>query len=266
MLCKNQRSNQGSIKKQEKINIMKENISENIEQYIKGELSEDERISFENKLKSDKELSKEVAFELSIISQYKNKGEQIDKENIEKLKLIEINKSFRNKTDTKKVICWSIISSMAACIIILISFNIYSNYMMNSAFDDYYTKADYNESLSRGNDSNNNIKVEEYYKNGNFKELIDYYISTKDSNICIDQLLVSIAYIETNNLEKAIELLNREINKGDINPNYQSAYWYLALAYTKAHEKVNAIKILDLIIIQDSFYKEKAIKLKKRLI
>lgn len=246
---------------------MRENISEIVELYIKGKLSEEEKKAFEFEINSDEELKKEVAYELSIISQYKNKGSEIDKESLDILKKIDKNEIFKNKNNTKRIIYWSLISSMAASFLILIGYNFYTNYVMNNAFNDYYIRVDNNEGLSRGDNDKckNEIRLEEYYKKEKFKEVIDIYEDSKESNECIDKLLVSITYIETNNFDKAIELLNNETSKGNINPNYQSAYWYLALAYTKAHDKDMAIETLNEIIIQDSYYKSKATQLKARL-
>ena len=140
------------------------------------------------------------------------------------------------------------ITSIAAIIAIVFSFNIYQdNRRMDKLFETYYTPLEYDSQLmSRGVDT---ISLElasamESYQNKDYATALKKFetISNVDENYLIYK---SICLLEIEQTEDAITLLEKLVANGEGTEYYQQACWYLALAYLCNHEKEKAVDIMN---------------------
>ena len=140
------------------------------------------------------------------------------------------------------------ITSIAAIIAIVFSFNIYQdNRKMDKLFETYYTPLEYDSQLlSRGDDA---ISLElasamESYQNKDYATALKKFetISNVDENYLIYK---SICLLEIEQTEDAITLLEKLVANGEGTEYYQQACWYLALAYLCNYEKEKAVDIMN---------------------
>ena len=149
------------------------------------------------------------------------------------------------------------ITSIAAIIVIVFSFNIYQdNRRMDKLFETYYTPLEYDSQLmSRGDDT---ISLElasamESYQNKDYATALKKFetISNVDENYLIYK---AICLLETEQTEDAITLLEKLVANGEGTEYYQQACWYLALAYLREHESDEALNILNSNSIESEIY------------
>lgn len=140
------------------------------------------------------------------------------------------------------------ITSIAAIIAIVFSFNIYQdNRRMDKLFETYYTPLEYDSQLmSRGDDT---ISLElasamESYQNKDYATALKKFetISNVDENYIIYK---SICLLETEQTKDAITLLEKLVAKGEGTEYYQQACWYLALAYLLDHKEDKVMDVLN---------------------
>ena len=140
------------------------------------------------------------------------------------------------------------ITSIAAIIAIVFSFNIYQdNRRMDKLFETYYTPLEYDSQLmSRGDDT---ISLElasamESYQNKDYATALKKFetISNVDENYLIYK---SICLLETEQTKDAITLLEKLVAKGEDTEYYQQACWYLALAYLLNHKEDKVMDVLN---------------------
>ena len=152
----------------------------------------------------------------------------------------------QQKSKVRKIVMS--ITSIAAIIAIVFSFNIYQdNRRMDKLFETYYTPLEYDSQLmSRGDDT---ISLElasamESYQNKDYATALKKFetISNVDENYLIYK---SICLLETEQTKDAITLLEKLVAKGEGTEYYQQACWYLALAYLCNHEKEKAVDIMN---------------------
>ena len=140
------------------------------------------------------------------------------------------------------------ITSIAAIIAIVFSFNIYQdNCRMDKLFETYYIPQEYDSQLmSRGDDaiSPELASAMESYQNKDYATALKKFetISNVDENYLIYK---SICLLEIEQTEDAITLLEKLVANGEGTEYYQQACWYLALAYLCNHEKEKAVNIMN---------------------
>ena len=148
------------------------------------------------------------------------------------------------------------ITSIAAIIAIVFSFNIYQdNRRMDKLFETYYTPLEYDSQLmSRGVDT---ISLElasamESYQNKDYATALKKFetISNVDENYLIYK---AICLLETEQTEDAITLLEKLVANGEGTEYYQQACWYLALAYLCNHDKDRFLDIIELNLYPDEY-------------
>lgn len=137
------------------------------------------------------------------------------------------------------------ITSIAAIIAIVFSFNIYQdNRRMDKLFETYYTPLEYDSQLmARGDDtiSHELASAMEAYQNKDYATALQRFntMPQVDENYLIYK---AICLLETEQTEDAITLLEKLVANGEGTEYYQQACWYLALAYLRNHEKANFMK------------------------
>lgn len=147
------------------------------------------------------------------------------------------------------------ITSIAAIIAIVFSFNIYQdNRRMDKLFETYYTPLEYDSQLmSRGEEtiSSDLTYAMEAYQNKDYVTALQKFntISQVDENYLIYK---AICLLETEQTEDAITLLEQLVANGEGTEYYQQVCWYLALAYLRNHEDDKVIDFLFKISINNS--------------
>ena len=140
------------------------------------------------------------------------------------------------------------ITSIAAIIAIVFSFNIYQdNRRMDKLFETYYTPLEYDSQLmSRGDDiiSPELTSAMKAYQNMDYVTALQRFnaMPQMDENYLIYK---AICLLETEQTEDAITLLEKLVGNGEGTEYYQQACWYLALAYLCNHEKDKVLNIIQ---------------------
>lgn len=144
------------------------------------------------------------------------------------------------------------ITSIAAIIAIVFSFNIYQdNRRMDKLFETYYTPLEYDSQLmSRGEEtiSPELTSAMEAYQSKDYATALQRFnaIPQMDENYLIYK---AICLLETDKTKDAIFLLEELVGNGEGTEYYQQACWYLALAYLYEHKEE---KIIELSIRNES--------------
>lgn len=152
----------------------------------------------------------------------------------------------KKKTNRNSFI--AIITSIAAIMAIVFSFNIYQdNRRMDKLFETYYTPLEYDSQLmARGDEiiSPELTSAMEAYQNKDYATALQRFnaIPQVDENYLIYK---AICLLETDKTKDAISLLEKLVDNGESTEYYQQACWYLALAYLCNHEDEKAIKIMQ---------------------
>lgn len=141
------------------------------------------------------------------------------------------------------------ITSIAAIIAIVFSFNIYQdNRRMDKVFEAYYTPLEYDSQLmSRGEEtiSSDLTHAMEAYQNKDYATALQRFnaIPQMDENY---RIYKAICLLETDKIKDAISLLEELVNNGEGTEYYQQACWYLALAYLHNHEEDKFLNFVEL--------------------
>lgn len=139
------------------------------------------------------------------------------------------------------------ITSIAAIIAIVFSFNIYQdNRRMDKLFETYYTPLEYDSQLmSRGEEtiSPELTSAMEAYQSKDYATALQRFnaIPQMDENYLIYK---AICLLETDKTKDAIALLKELVGNGEGTEYYQQACWYLALVYLRNHEDEKAFAMI----------------------
>ena len=171
-------------------------------------------------------------------------GEERDAEDIVTLQRFMAKR--QQKSKVRKMVMS--ITSIAAIIAIVFSFNIYQdNRRMDKLFETYYTPLEYDSQLmSRGEDtiSPELASTMESYQKKDYATALQKFEAIPDveENFLIYK---AICLLETEQTEDAIIMLEQLVANGEGTEYYQQACWYLALAYLYNHEDEKALPILE---------------------
>ena len=171
-------------------------------------------------------------------------GQERDAENIATLQRFMIKR--QQKSKVRKLVMS--ITSIAAIIAIVFSFNIYQdNRRMDKLFETYYIPLEYDSQLmSRGEEtiSPELTSAMEAYQSKDYATALQRFnaIPQMDENYLIYK---AICLLETDKTKDAIALLEELVGNGEGTEYYQQACWYLALAYLNNHEDDKALELLN---------------------
>ena len=147
------------------------------------------------------------------------------------------------------------ITSIAAIIAIVFSFNIYQdNRRMDKLFESYYIPLEYDSQLmARGDEtiSPELASAMEAYQNKDYATALHRFGAMPQVN---ENYLIykAICLLETDKPKDAISLLEELVANGEGTEYYQQACWYLALSYLRNHEDEKVANFLDNIIVNNS--------------
>jgi len=240
---------------------MNQEYYERSERYLLDQMSESEKIEFEQEVKTNKALQKELEIAKAIIDSVALNA----KRNV-KAELNEIhNKHFGTGTskqhrDTKNPRIWSLVRNIAAILIlgILLTYVFLPKSMTSEELYTSYYEAPELELNYRGGDDDRVVaQLSQYYEAKNYMSYIKL-ADQQDSLILARptlQFAKAIAYVETENLTSAIPLFE----KLRTNPLHKKrSQWYLALTYLNEGNLDKAKSILNEIADGQGSYNNKA--------
>ena len=221
------------------------------EDYLSNELSKEEIISFENRLKTDSKFKESLQLYKETSSFLEDKFENEEnlaafKANIEKISKASFNKTNtnQNKKGTKKTINY-FLYSLSACVVLLFGIFMF-NQFSNPSYSDYANYGTISLTV-RGNNNALLQTAENAFNTKDFKKADEALKSliVSDENNAELKLYRGIANVELSNFEVADALLSN-LQKGNSAYKYK-ATWYLALSKLKQNENDECLQILKTI-------------------
>lgn len=249
-----------------------------IEQFLRNELSEQEKESFLERVKNDTNFREEYLLEKQLFESLNEEewsfAENIDNKETDELEALFESKEIQNlkevikKASTKpkvsrgKVI--SFLSGFAAAVVL--GFLILKPMFSPSVLDTnvlYAEYVDFNNLPSfteRGVDDSKGtlIEAEKLFKQKKYDESVVIFQEFLNENRSESgaYIYAALAQAELKNFDKAIEILDT-LKESDL-VDAEKAYWYKSLVYLKEKQTEKAITELQHIIDNSFFNKEKA--------
>jgi tetratricopeptide (TPR) repeat protein len=240
-----------------------ENMTSQIEQYLDQELSISEVEKFENMLKSNKQLLRELTLHKAIRKALAENDVINLRQNLRKI-------AARNKLKTlpvKKKVLYAISASTIIMMLILV-FILTQRETSEKVYAEYYRK--YESGISfrgedRGEGSTFKLAILRYNES-QYEESIKLLnqISINDNNYIAARYFIGLSCIEQNKHKAAILYFN-EVMKNSKSIFYDNAAWYCAMCYLKNNNKTEAIIVLKRINNENSLYKNQAEEIINRL-
>lgn len=231
-----------------------------IETYLDNELSGSDLISFEEELKRNFELQKELQFQKEV-NQFV--GLHSFRENIKKV-------SEEYFTGQKiKISFWSkykiqIAATFLICFLLLTVYVVWSSHKKTTdeLFNEYYKPMEFEITL-RGSEAvvlNLEKTAVSYYLQKKYNQALKLFneILLTDSLNSKINIYAGISAIELNQINKAIQYLSK-VPK--ITLYYSSAQWYIGLCYLKLGDKQDALRVFENLCKDDTSFKNQALEL-----
>ncbi|MFY7670127.1 tetratricopeptide repeat protein [Tenacibaculum sp. MEBiC06402] len=260
-----------------------------IEQFLRNELSENERQEFLERVKNDTNFRETYLLEKQLFESL-NENDWSFAENVNEKELNDYAAVFKSDEiqNLKKVLkntkdkqndgkqmnrgrIISLFSSLAAAVVIAIF--VFKPMLSPSVLDTnslYINYSDFNNLPSfteRGIDDTNNLLVdgEKFFKQKKYKEAVVIFDEFLKENKSESGAYIynALAQTELKNFDEAIEILD-VLKKSDL-IDAEKAYWYMSLVYLKSNQTEKAEKELQYIINNSLFNKPKAEELISKL-
>lgn len=209
---------------------MKQEMEESIDRYLMGEMGETEKSAFEQSIKGDEQLQRQVALHAELLQAIHEAGKQEDEEIFNQMKLCNrrtLEKAFTKKEYPiyKRFIIWGV----TAAAILALTFGLkrhFDSQLYDRIYDRFYEPHP-ELMLDRGG-----------YDNRDYEHALKLW--------------------QEGSAEESITELTEIVKAGDSHPHYEDACWNLALFYLKTRQKTEAIEVLEKIINEKGYYAEKA--------
>lgn len=246
-----------------------------ISDYIHGHLNEEDKRSFESRMRVDEDLRKEVLLHTGISISVKEEGwMHLDHKNnqkgIDHIKEVRRSKEisdleakikgvsnsyFKNKKNKRgnnfKKYFLGVAAAAAICLFIVKMVNVDPS--MSGL---YQNNVNWDQSLlskiEQSKTHNDPGQIgESLFKNGEYnkaKELFLGIVSQKENPDTHSLMYLGASYTELEEFDKAIDVFNQLLNQNTLDSN--RAYWYKAMVYLKQNNKDAAI--LELNVLTDN--------------
>jgi len=248
-----------------------------IEQFLRDQLSEEEKQFFLERIDTDDNFKEHFIFEKQLFESLNEDSwstvENTNASEIEEYKTIfeseeikalkEVIKQASNKKDkTSKVRIITLISGFAAAVLILITLNVFQNSPVDvdTIYNNNIELQKLPSFITRGGETDTLlIKAENLFKEKKYKEaitLLDEILSKEKENSNI-YLYKAIAHIELNEFDTAESVLDTIIKSELIEA--EKGYWYKSLLYLKS-KKIKEAKEELKKTVDNTFYNHKKAK------
>ena len=214
-----------------------------IEQYVNGEMDEDQARNFLLKLKEDKDLAAEYKFEMELTDAIR------DEDTLElRRKLMKILHESKRKPGYLRYMYSRPYQIAAAASVILLLATIFLVFLLQRKpsnerlFSNYYN-SEQPLRVTRGSDTDL-MEALRLFQNKDFIHAVEHFdlILQGDPDNSAVRFYQSICHIETDQFGKAIINLS-EIARNNNSLYRRSAEWYLALCYLKIGETERAVDL-----------------------
>ena len=214
------------------------------DQYLQGEMTLEERNSFEKEVSENPELAAEFKTFKEVLVQLENKfGHEQEREAF-KENLSDISDKHFNKNSSKVVLMRPWYYAVAASVAILFGL-FFFDYNQNPSFNDYNHpgQAHFTE---RSNTNENLIKAEKAFNDRKFNEAIPFFENVlKDNKSSEIQYYYGVSLLQISNYKKA-EVVFNELKSG--NSVYKDkSLWNLALIKLRQKDYAGSRQILQTI-------------------
>lgn len=272
--------------------VLTDAILKQIDDYIKGTLSNSQRIAFEKQMEDNAALKDEVALQQELIAligqekwihfrntknneelaaivaqlrseKFQNTSKRIRQIGLDNYKGKEIKKSRK-----KKKYAFYYISAAAMILLFLGIFFMNRTSNLDSYYEDY---ADWNNELNsfvvKNNGTDYFSKGEIAFKKGEYKEALKQFnnITENDKLYPYSLMYRGAAYELTNRNDEAIATFSALIAQTNFD-EHAKGYWFKLLVYLKLEDKENVEMMLDIILKDKTNYKyNEALKLSEAL-
>lgn len=243
---------------------------EQIDKYLKGELTEKERKDFEHKIGEDSELAEEFNFQQSMVEGVKDvfRDEMLMHfDDLEK----QIAKSPKTVQKSKGKIRRLVIGviSLAASVLLIIFVWITNKPNTEQLFaDNYTTYPNYVSNVERSNPTVKDLYATAFqqYEKGEYTKAIQDFeaILAIDKEDSIVEFYLGLAYLENKDAAQALEYLNAS-KQASAHRFVDPALWYAALAELQLGQTEAAKTDLEVLMNKEGSYQQKAQELFKQL-
>jgi tetratricopeptide (TPR) repeat protein len=247
--------------------IYKFKHSATIEQYLANEMTPSERISFEQELKLNPELAKELKLSQTIDSALM-RDDIID---IRQKLIATMHAGREVKTEVPVVKMqtrrwWYVAASLVA--FIAVATTLYMQIPRSISNDSLFTEYYNSENIVDQTRSNQNIvEAVVRFQQKDFRTasaLFKRILDTDNSNMAV-WFYYGISNIEIGNYDNSIKAFTEIINQND-NLYIEHAEWYRGLCYLKNNQKAKAIRQFDIVASNpDNFHHQEAKGIIERL-
>lgn len=249
--------------------MMDEMNFDRIEDFLDGELSNDQLKEFEKDLLNDSDLQMELDL-------HKEVDEAIMEQDVmdlrSKLEAIETPPNEDKKRKFKYLTKWNIVAASLALFIgigsLMFLANNKSTYSNENVYSNYYKPYKIvinNRSTDMGID-NMLVTALKSYESKDYRTALDLFkqILDKDSTNITSNFYSGISNLEINEYHKANKNFTRVIRHKN-NLFIEQSEWYLGFCYLMTNDRDKAIKQFNTIAKGNSFYKSKAQEILSRL-
>ncbi|WP_130733830.1 tol-pal system YbgF family protein [Flavobacterium sp. J27] len=248
-----------------------------IDQYLKGTLSEAEKIAFENRMQEDQNLKEEVLIQKQLFASHDFNTKEVENDwYTSELQLVkEKLKSDENKKLSDKIkriglehtvptlvtkkkrqprFIYAIAATIAVTITTLMLFfnktslpNYYEKEVNWNELPSFTVKSDVETTISEG---------EKQFREKKYKQAIKSFetIAPNDKWYPYALLYIGASYDQLNENENAIATFQKIAQLSDF-MEHSKGYWYQLLLYLKTNDKANALEMKKIILENPSNYK-----------
>jgi len=282
---------------------MEKNRQDKIDRYLSGELSDTEKAAFEEKMRNDEDLRKNVELTKIIAEAFRNKAdnraieamENVSEDDVRAIiasiekeysyEPTEMEYSLRSmqhnrlpeNTPKKRNIRKLVIGvlSVAAVVLAFIYIGGQPKYSSDELFNEYYTAQVYEYVPSRSGSPYSeeqealHTQAVELYEKGDYQKALEYFgkvtAGMTEKDVPEEVVFYSaICMIETEKINNAVERLEKLASTGSL--YNEDAAWNLALAYLKINKRDKARDLLFSIVEKQGNYNEEAKNLLRQMV
>ncbi|MEW7280541.1 hypothetical protein ABW636_18290 [Aquimarina sp. 2201CG1-2-11] len=260
-----------------------------IDAYLRGALTNEEKAVFEKLLQENTGLRKELSLHKELYAQFDDtdwvghqfEGKNIDFKNAEayfrseeanafKEVIEKAEENYKNKSQTRFLSTKKIIVLLAAASVALLF--VFTTLLSKDTTEELYSQyndwQDLPSLTSRGNTNTNSLsKGQVLFEEGNYQQANTIFesIVTTEKELPINVLIYAGATaLELKNYTEAIGYFDKIIASNAI--DHSKGYWYKAMVYLKQGKKEKVIETLEIITqLQNNYKYKEAIELLNKL-
>jgi hypothetical protein len=232
-----------------------------IEQYLRGELEEDDLWEFKRALETDPQLASDLRSYIEL-KKMMVQTKKIDM--MEKLQTIH-----ENEQKKRRFLGLPVYSAVAAALLLLAAVGggiliMQSGNQQQKLFEQYYTSESGSFALRSGNSTIDQPVMQglQFYESGDYTSAVKMFNMSSEN--LMSKLYRGLSFVELADYNSAILDFQAIIDHND-NLFVDQANWYLALCYLRTNQSDKANEQLNNISSGRSIYKTKAQKILKEL-